>query len=471
MPGVQEGAGGVTAIWQILTGDCLDVLRLLPDASVDAVVTDPPAGISFMGKAWDGDKGGRDQWVAWLALRMREALRVLKPGGHALVWALPRTSHWTAMALEDAGFEIRDRISHLFGSGFPKSLDVSKEIDRRAGAVRDVTGPNPTFRKMQTEPSAYNLKRNEHLTAPATAAAAAALQGWGTALKPACEDWWLARKPLSGTVAACVLEHGTGALNIDGCRVSRDSDDRRVVDRRSGAGRAHTFGTVGNRDVGARFESDDRGRWPSHLVLSHGPRCLPDACADGCPAMLLDEQSGVTQSHGGGSRLVPVGYGGGPAREPTPIANGDEGGASRYFTQFPFDDSALEYEPFFYTAKASTDERESGCEHLPARNLTGRKVDSAGTDSPRAGAGRKGTRKNAHPTVKSVDLMRWLCRLVTPPGGLVLDLFAGSGSTGVACSAERLRFIGIELDPEYAAIARARIEGDAPLFNTARAAP
>ena len=162
----------------IITGDCLEVLRGIDSCSIDACVTDPPAGIAFMGKAWDGSKGGRDQWIAWLASVMAEVLRALKPGGHAVVWALPRTSHWTGMALETAGFEIRDCLSHLFGSGFPKSLDVSKSIDRAAGAERDGVGDYGS--SLVTAPATDDAKRWD---------------GWGTALKPAAEMWWLVRKP------------------------------------------------------------------------------------------------------------------------------------------------------------------------------------------------------------------------------------------------------------------------------------
>jgi site-specific DNA-methyltransferase (adenine-specific) len=194
-------------------GDCLEVLRGLEPGSIDAVVTDPPAGIGFMGQDWDHDKGGRAAWIAWMTDVARECLRVLKPGGHALVWALPRTSHWTATAWEDAGFEVRDRVAHVFGSGFPKSLDVSKAIDAAAGAEREVVGvsdhihsrgANTAYPKCPGETAAaaeQTAERGNCITAPATPAARQ-WAGWGTALKPAVEDWWLLREPLAGTVAA-----------------------------------------------------------------------------------------------------------------------------------------------------------------------------------------------------------------------------------------------------------------------------
>lgn len=518
--------------WTVLEGDCLELLDRLPSSSVDAIVTDPPAGIGFMGKDWDEDRGGAEAWINWLSLRARAAFRVLKPGGHALVWALPRTSHWTGRALEEAGFEVRDRIAHLFGSGFPKSLDVSKEIDKRAGAERQVIG-----RKAAKSNNGANeifgvfKAHSEHLpvTAPATPEAEA-WNGWGTALKPAAEDWWLVRRPPADSVAKNLLERGVGALNIHGCRVPHISAED--FDKHAASVEAIKQRGWGGRETDVQFNASPiegcadvtpAGRWPAHIVLSHGPDCRriglrkvkaapawtesraqslfagketsavhhaePDGfeviehwrCAPGCPALMLDEQSGVTSS---ASEPAPrwgreAGGGWGMSDGGEVQAYGDEGGASRYFTQLPFDDSALEYEPFFYTAKASTDERESGCEHLEpvtAAVVTGRKEGSKGLD-PRAGMhdkygdrvgkfGQTRGRRNHHPTVKSIELMRWLCRLITPAGGIVLDLFSGSGSTGVACSAERFRFIGLELSPAYVKIARARIVGDAPLLNS-----
>jgi hypothetical protein len=336
-----------------------------------------------MGKGWDSDKGGRDQWVAWLADVMREVLRVLKPGAHGLVWALPRTSHWTATALEDAGFEVRDRVSHFFGTGFPKSLT-------------DKSGM-PT--------------------------------GQGTALKPACEDWWLVRKPLDGTVKANVAAYGTGGLQIDACRIGAGSTKPvRGSAESNGAG---IFG------MGSRSPQPDstEGRWPAHLIL------------DEEAAALLDAQSGTL--HGAGNKSTRTehvasdsifGMGGGA---PTKIYDRG-GGASR----------------FFYVAKPSTAERDAGCDHLTPKSggeATDREDDSAGVENPRAGAGRGGGRRNFHPTVKPVALMRWLCRLITPPGGTVLDPFTGSGTTGVAALAEARMFVGVEREPDYFEIARARI--------------
>jgi transcriptional regulator with XRE-family HTH domain len=379
-------------------GDCLDVLRTIDTNTIDAIVTDPPYGLSFMGKRWDYDVPSVEVWY--------ECLRVLKPGGHLLAFAGTRTQHRMAVRIEDAGFEIRDMIAWVYGSGFPKSLDVSKAIDKHGGA--SVAWFGPWFRKWRTEhgitqkqvaalfpsktggltgcvanwelgfnlptPDQFNLIRDTFglpfdsieaaerevvaqqrgtvlavapgqdndrssttldITAPATPAAQQ-WAGWGTALKPALEPITVARKPLTGTVAANVLEHGTGALNVDGCRVG-----------------------------------DASGRWPANLIHDGSEE----------PAALL-------------------------------------GDAAR----------------FFYCAKASRSDRGEG---------------------------------NNHPTVKPTDLMRYLCRLVTPPGGTVLDPFTGSGSTGKAAALEGFHFLGIEREAEYLDIARARIRAvvdAAPLF-------
>lgn len=358
----------------------------LADASVDALVTDPPSGIGFMGKEWDHNRGGRDAWIAWLAEELAPAYRALKPGGHGLVWALPRTSHWTALALELAGFEIRDRVSHLFLNGFPKSLDVGKAIDKAAGAVRTEIIREGARRGGATV-TGYADGLNvgfaqRELRAPATDDAKR-WSGWGTALKPALEDWWLVRKPLAGTVAKNVLAHGTGAINVDACRI--EAGERPLIESRAdGSKNAYGDGLNGSRAAGTTTE----GRWPPHLVVDDGVEI------DG-----IDE----------------------PVR-------------------------------FFYCPKPSIAEREAGLDHLPLRSggeATGRDDDTAGLQNPRAGAGRGGGRRNIHPTLKSIALMRYLIRLITPPGGIVLDPFAGSGTTGIAALLEAARFVGVEQGGEH----------------------
>ena len=330
-------------------GDCLEVLRTIPDNSIDSVVTDPPYGLSFMGKRWDYDVPSVDIWA--------ECLRVLKPGGHLLAFAGTRTQHRMAVRIEDAGFEIRDMIAWVYGSGFPKSKNVALSIDKREGlpnrghrvAHASRHHPDGTF-----EPNGESLPAYEGKTDRS-----AKWQGWGTALKPALEPITVARKPLAGTVAENVLAHGTGAINVDGCRVG--SEQRTYAPKGTSASAAmirvpeHRAGKAGN-------EVTVQGRWPANLI------------------------------HSG---------------EDDAIAGLGE--AARYF----------------YCAKANKKDRGEG---------------------------------NTHPTVKPTDLMRYLCRLVTPPGGVVLDPFMGSGSTGKAAGLEGFSFVGIEKEQSYLEIAEKRIK-------------
>lgn len=425
-------------------GDSARIADVLKEHTVDAIVTDPPAGIGFMGKDWDGDKGGRDAWIRWLADTLAGAFRCLKPGGHALVWAIPRTSHWTAMALETAGFEVRDVVVHLFGTGFPKSLDVSKAIDKAAGAERAVIGSKlglPGYSAIGTEDQQWGGLRGDpakecQITAPATSEAAQ-WSGWGTALKPAAEHWILARKPLAGTVAANVLEYGTGGLNIDGCRIGT-----------AGGGTHCSWWDQGQDCQGhggnERSQSGDTKHGPCPTVTAPEGRWPANVTLDEDAAAMLDAQSGINKSPTkvtrGGERAQAFGM----ARQDDVPCYGDTGGASR----------------FFYVAKPSPSERDAGLAHLPARTggeATDREDGTDGLKSPRAGAGRTGGRRNFHPTVKSIALMRWLVRLVTPPGGIVLDPFCGSGSTGVAAIEEGFSFVGVELTDDYVPIAEGRL--------------
>lgn len=396
----------------LLTGDCVEHLRTFPDASIDAVVTDPPYGLSkqpdmsevlrhwlaeelrahvlrtfpgqdaiaaalfpaddyqhrgggFMGKSWDSFVPGPAVW--------REVLRVLKPGGHAVVFSGTRTYDLTVLAMRIAGFEIRDQLAWMYGTGFPKSLDVAKAVADTTGTPK-TESPHPT-NACPGGQWCHCGERDERAQSGATkhppeytypdGSAPIGWQGWGTALKPAQEPICLARKPLAGTVAANVLEYGTGGLNVDGCRIG--TEPREAI-----------------------------GRWPANVLF------------DEAAAAMLGE----------------------PSR-------------------------------FFYVAKASKAERERGLEHLPPRaptEVTGRALDSAGQKHARAGMTGNRGRRNHHPTVKPIELMRWLVRLITPPGGFVLDPFAGSGTTGIAAKLEGVRFVGIDLDAEYVEIAKARID-------------
>jgi len=376
-------------------GDCVAWMNEQAADSLDAIVCDPPYELGFMGKSWDGTG------VAYDPATWRTALRVLKPGGHLVAFGGTRTYHRMVVGIEDAGFEIRDQLAWLYGQGFPKSLDVSKAIDKAAGAERLPTGErNPNVERSHRSKSVnYAVNRGSaDVTAPATDAARA-WDGWGTALKPAHEPIVLARKPLDGTVADNVQKWGTGALNIDGCRVGADG------------------GTAG---AGRGSGNDGMGRWPANVALD------PEA------GDMLDQQSGVGKDgvavNRNRSGKRPQRVAGVPENigSTEDVGYGGAGGASR----------------FFYCAKPSTRERDAGCD--------------AGVGALRdAGRGRQGG--NTHPTVKPVALMRWLVRLVTPPGGTVLDPFAGSGTTGVACLLEGVPVILIEKEAPHVAIIEGRL--------------
>lgn len=390
-------------------GDCLEVMRTLPDCSVDAVVTDPPYGLSFMGKAWDYDVPQAEVW--------REVLRVLKPGGHLLSFFGSRTYHRGVVQIEDAGFEIRDQIMWVYGSGFPKSLDVSKAIDKAAGAERTMrvnqrwadrypNGPGGNLNAGDDGQQYGQLNRvsgNPLLTSDPVSPEARQWAGWGTALKPSHEPIVVARKPLIGTVAENVLAYGTGGINVDGCRVGTEKNvpASPAKDR---------IGQIAKGDERGRTASSSGfdpavGRWPANLIH------------DGSDEVVgLFPQTQI--SAGGGMKDLKKGrlFQGNTNKNITDQCSyGDTGSAAR----------------FFYCAKASRSDRGDG---------------------------------NTHPTVKPTDLMAYLCRLITPPGGVVLDPFMGSGSTGKAARREGFGFIGIERDPGYLEIARQRIGTDEPLM-------
>ena len=422
-------------------GDCLEELKKMADFSIDSLITDPPAGISFMNKEWDDDKGGRDHWIKWLTDIMKEAYRVMKPGGHGLVWALPRTSHWTATALENAGFEVRDCVYHFFGSGFPKSMDISKAIDKQAGAEREIVGKKYQGNGNGSVGKTYGDFNADHsgvnISTPSTPEAKQ-WDGWGTALKPAVECWWLVRKPLSEkTVAKNVLKWGTGGINIDGGRVASE----KPIEAGRGGLPPRETGIYGKFD-GTDKGTQTKGRFPSHLLLSHSPHCTESQCDLECPVSLLDEQSG--DSKGTGKR-----------KTKTKNSMGFQGGAGKYDDfSYPGSGGASR---FFYCPKPSSSERNAGLSGVGEKVSDGRK---AKRDVPNLRA--ETFRKNIHPTIKSVELMRYLVRLITPPNGKVLDPFLGSGTTGIAAMKEGFRFVGIEKEERFFKIARSRI-GDATL--------
>ena len=411
----------------LMLGDCRERMATLEPESVDSIVTDPPYGLSFMGKGWDHGVPGSEFWT--------EALRVAKPGAHLLAFGGTRTFHRLACAIEDAGWEIRDCVMWVYGSGFPKSLDVSKAIDKAAGAEREVIGSrkkrglggSETFAQdawTQAQRGVIDL----NITAPATDAAKQ-WQGWGTALKPAWEPVIVARKPLVGTVAANVLKHGTGAINVDGCRVPHAEECRMMAPSQKNIDNpSDKYRQAGRRE--AVLELKPEGRWPANVIHDGSEEvvALFPVAKGQQGAVTGSEPSSKTQDIYGS-------FAGRQAAQP----RGDNGSAAR----------------FFYCAKASRKDRNEGCEALIEKALNW----SSGTKNPGSfqSEGTKKAAKNNHPTVKPTELMRYLCRLVTPPGGVVLDPFMGSGSTGKAATIEGFDFIGIELEPEYFKIAQARI--------------
>lgn len=505
-------------------GDCRDVLKGIPDASVDAIVTDPPYELGFMGRDWDRSGVAKDVAV-WA-----ECLRVLKPGGHLLAFSGSRTYHRMACAIEDAGFELRDQIMWIYGSGFPKSLDVSKAIDKvrndrddilrvtgwlaeqrdRAGLsnrqIDEVFGfsgmaahwtASPQLKiahvprwdqwlklkqllSFDDEMDAEVWRLNDRKGTPGEAwkeadvigvdrrtneasgivnvgqgarvqverqikapnsEAARQWSGWGTALKPAHEPICVARKPLVGTVAANVLEHGTGAMNIDACRVPTDDklgggdQSAKTTVKPDGWDRPWMQDEAAKAAHAARVnanvaKAEELGRWPANVIHDGSPEVL-EAFAQfgedkGQAARLGRRNSDKTRNTFG----VFAG-----------TADAD------FAPHYALGSAAR----FFYCAKATRADRNEGLDDPGPQFKHG----STLRDAENLGAERKG---NHHPTVKPTDLMAYLCRLVTPPGGTVLDPFMGSGSTGKACAREGLRFVGVEQTPDYVEIARARIE-------------
>lgn len=440
--------------FELAHGDVLATLRELPDNSFDALMSDPPYGFRFMGKAWDYDVPSVDVW--------REALRVLKPGAPLVSFGGSRTFHRIATAIEDAGFELRDCLMWLYGKGFPKSLDVSKALDKAAGAERRILGEGntkcPFFARGEecqghgTENSLSGIVYHTKPTAPATDLAEQ-WDGYGTALKPAWEPIILARKPLEGTVAANVAKWGVGALAIDDCRI--EAHGRPLL--ASGAGTVEPVEGWGNIGRGSKAAgTTDEGRWPANLVLAHDRDCVDtpngEGCVSDCPIYLLDRQAGNRPSrpsvtrNGGGNAGGDV-FTGRKGKAKPDAGYSDAGGPSR----------------FFYSTKVSTAEREYGCENLPKRSAgeaTDREDGSAGLSSPRAGAGRGNGAHNHHPTLKPLGLNRWLASLIRPPtpNAMLLVPYAGAGSEVIgALQAGWSAVFGIEGEAEYIEIARARI--------------
>lgn len=415
----------------VINGDCLTVMQKMDDNSIDAIVTDPPYGLSFMNKDWDHGIPGTPFW--------QEMLRIAKPGSHLLAFGGTRTHHRLMVAIEDAGWEIRDCMMWLYGSGFPKSLDVSKAIDKMQGATREPGNPGPyaSRRPNESDNQVYSpgvgSPRSALITVPITDDAKQ-WDGWGTALKPAWEPIIMARKPLDGTVAENVLKWGTGGINIDGCRIEMQQGDQKgeFGPHKVGLGESNPV-TVYNGGYKRQEHDQTKGRFPTNLIL------------DEEAGALLDEQSGKLNGTkpiirpDGFERFNGILYARGKKYKTKPYISpgySDTGGASR----------------FFYTAKATSGERNKYLRGLPST------ITSDGRDKPIDNPYQRGEtlRKNHHPTVKPVNLLRYLCKLITPPGGVVLDPFAGSGSTGLAAFEEGFDYILIEIDPEYCGLAKMR---------------
>ena len=428
--------------YELRNGNCKELIKQLADNTIDAIVTDPPYELGFMSKKWD------TTGIAYDVELWTECLRVLKPGGHLLAFSGSRTYHRMAVAIEDAGFDIRDQIMWVYGSGFPKSHDVSKAIDKMAGAEREIVGQrnihysdsdnwsnkSKSFGKQNFNipiaPGTHGENFMRPITAPATEAAKE-WNGWGTALKPAHEPICVARKPLIGTVAENVLQYGTGAFNIDGCRVGSElkplfeNGVKRERERSS-------YDTGGSNRTG---EFTNQGRWPANLIHDGSAEVLAGFPNVGASTTGKKNPNGSKNGVNKNGEIYGE-WGAQPDR--VTGYNEPRGSAAR----------------FFYCAKASKRDRDEGCGELELKQTHRYGAGIGEGLDPNAPT----INRNHHPTVKPTDLMRYLCRLITPPNGLILDPFTGSGSTGKAAILEGFRFLGFEMEPQYIEIATARIE-------------
>ena len=416
--------------YKLIHGDCIEEMKKMGENSVDAIVTDPPYELGFMGKSWD-KSGIANNIEVW-----KQAYRVLKPGGHMLAFSGTRTYHRMVCAIEDAGFEIRDQLAWIYGSGFPKSQNVGKMIDKKAGAVRKVIGkkvaPNG-----QKYPEGYEKnsdlfsRANADLTEPATNDAKK-WDGWGTALKPAQEPIVLARKPLGeSTVAKNVIKYGTGAININDCRVGNEirttpvsSDDDR--DDKT------MFGM--NAKIHHEREETSKGRWPANIIHDGSDEVLEIFPDTGKATGKIVHQSRKRKG------FMLSGSEDNVQKANSPDNYGDGGSAAR----------------FFYCGKANKNDRDEGLDDFEDKYVKKHIIQNEG----RKDAGKMETsfpRKNNHPTVKPTELMKYLIKLITPKHGVVLDPFMGSGSTGKAAMLLGNKFIGIDMTKEYIPIAENRI--------------
>jgi len=435
----------------IIQGDCLEELKKLPNSSVDAIVTDPPYGIGFMGKTWDKydptvNKGSfkvgtgthpqgyvaidRNAFYDFSFKWAVECLRVLKPGGYLLSFGGTRTYHRMASAIEDAGFEIRDMIEWVYGSGFPKSLNIGKAVDKIQGNEREVVGSEqkakPTFHSQNVGGEITEID-NIELTKGTSE-----WEGWGTALKPAHEPICMARKPLAEkTVAENCLKWGTGGINIDESRVEGTQEylDGKGNPTQKQSGDVYGFAKYDK--LHTRAEPNTQGRFPANLIHDNSKEvreCFPET-KSGAVKNTTNNFNGSNNVNIGGGMLSPEN------------SYGDSGNASRFFKSI------------IYTAKASKGERNMGLENFEKKKV------NDGRDTPIDNAFQRGETKrtNTHPTVKPIALMEYLIKMVTRESQIVLDPFTGSGTTLIAAKKLGRKYIGIELEPEYVKIAEARL--------------
>ena len=414
--------------YKIINGNSLEVLDTLEENSITSIITDPPYELGFMGKGWD--KSG----IAYNVELWKKALRVLKPGGFLLAFGGSRTYHRIAYAIEDAGFEIRDTIMWLYGSGFPKSMNIGLAIDKKNGVESEVIGKGRCDKnrlmgglRNETHDTSFEIKQAQNEWA-----------GWGTALKPAYEPIIVARKPFKSNLIDNILKNGVGGINIDECRVPYNGEKPNV----GGRGKHNRGDGYGFKPMGDDASANEMGRFPANVILTYDETDFEEVCGN----------MPITKSNGSEADLE-FGNQDNPSHLYTNIKSGvhfeDEGNACRYF----------------YCAKASKKDRDSGLiafEEKQVGSLAGGDNDKEELDDVSQRFRTK--KKNIHPTVKPVELMQYLVRLVTPQGGVILDIFNGSGSTGKAVMFENRErnanytYIGIELDPEYCQISEARID-------------
>lgn len=456
--------------WGIVHGDALDVLRTVESNSCDGLFLDPPSGMGFMQsqareadpeKNWDSNKGGRDQWIAWLQAIMVEALRALKPGAYGFVWAYPTKAHWTAMALEGAGFRIVHKIFHLVGNRQPKNFPISSEMDKRDGVRGPVIG-----QQILTGNAAVSLKDKGGTYGVGVGSAPSRVRtlygpgseestrwfGHGTAIRTLAEEWILVQKPIEGSYIANASKWGTGGIGINGCRNGDVGGTRKV------GGGGPSAGVYGDGLNGGGPEPIADGRWPCDVILAPDVASELDAAVGDRPSTLTGRADPTKRHANPGDNHGTSAFGGGNS-----LVYADGGGPSRYYHVY---ERMADHPGYIYTRKECRENREAGCYHIPVETpeeATGRKAGSVGIQNGRAGTGRSKPRHNDHKTLKALELTEHLARLILPPpridgiGRRLLNPFAGSGSEAIGAIFAGWEFVlGVELRERAAIVARAR---------------